>query len=98
MTAAGDSLKPFLPKLIPALVGAAGELESAKLSYLSTALADTGTRELLDDMRASAARHHYTTDTVVKARTLYNLFHNLCDINEHVVYYRKSFCLIIVIF
>ncbi|XP_052750867.1 proteasome-associated protein ECM29 homolog [Galleria mellonella] len=66
VTAAGDSLKPFLSKLIPALVGAAGELESAKLSYLSTALADSGSRELLDDMRATAARHHYTTDTVVK--------------------------------
>lgn len=51
---------------MPALVAAAGELESAKLSYLSTALADSGSRELLDDMRASAARHHYTTDTVVK--------------------------------
>ncbi|KAL0840590.1 hypothetical protein ABMA28_015796 [Loxostege sticticalis] len=67
VSAAGDSLKPFLPKLIPALVGAAGDLESAKLSYLSTALAtDSGTRELLDDMRANAAKHHYTTDTVVK--------------------------------
>ncbi|XP_052738355.1 proteasome-associated protein ECM29 homolog [Bicyclus anynana] len=66
VTAAGNSLVPFLPRLVPALVGAAGELESAKLSYLSTALADTGTRELLDDMRANAARHHYTTDTVVK--------------------------------
>ncbi|KOB74355.1 Proteasome-associated protein ECM29-like protein [Operophtera brumata] len=48
VSAAGDSLKPFLPKLIPALVGAAGDLESAKLSYLSTALADTGTREILE--------------------------------------------------
>ncbi|XP_072940517.1 proteasome adapter and scaffold protein ECM29 [Epargyreus clarus] len=66
VTAAGASLAPFLPKLVPALVGAAGDLESAKLSYLSTALADSGSREVLDDMRASAARHHYTTDTVVK--------------------------------
>lgn len=66
VASASESLKPFLPKLIPALVGAAGDLESAKLSYLSTALADSGTRELLDDMRADAAKHHYTTDTVVK--------------------------------
>ncbi|GBP15166.1 Proteasome adapter and scaffold protein ECM29 [Eumeta japonica] len=67
VTAAGSSLKPFLPNLIPALVTAAGDLESAKLSYLSTALGnDSGTREVLDDMRATAARHHYTTDTVVK--------------------------------
>lgn len=70
VSAAGESLKPFLPKLIPALVGAAGDLESAKLSYLSTALTDTGTRELLDDMRANAAKHHYTTDTVVKVRLI----------------------------
>ncbi|XP_053602483.1 proteasome adapter and scaffold protein ECM29 isoform X2 [Plodia interpunctella] len=66
VSAAGESLKPFLPKLIPALVGAAGDLESAKLSYLSTALADSGSREMLDDLRANAARQHYTTDTVVK--------------------------------
>ncbi|XP_048484818.1 proteasome adapter and scaffold protein ECM29 isoform X3 [Plutella xylostella] len=67
VTTAGESLKPFLPNLIPALVTAAGELESAKLSYLSTALgSDHDTREMLDDMRANAARHHYTTDTVVK--------------------------------
>ncbi|XP_060801096.1 proteasome-associated protein ECM29 homolog [Amyelois transitella] len=66
VTAAGESLKPFLDKLIPALVGAAGELESAKLSYLSTALTDSNTRDTLDELRANAARHHYTTDTVVK--------------------------------
>nr|XP_049703179.1 proteasome adapter and scaffold protein ECM29 [Helicoverpa armigera] len=69
VTAAGDTLKPFLPRLIPALAGAAGELESARLSYLSTALADTATRDVLDDMRANAAKHHYTTDTVVKCMT-----------------------------
>ncbi|XP_045493111.1 proteasome adapter and scaffold protein ECM29 [Colias croceus] len=66
VTAAGSSLTPFLSKLVPALVAAAGELESAKLSYLSTALADSGSREMLDDLRASATRQHYTTDTVVK--------------------------------
>lgn len=67
VSAAGESLKPFLPDLIPALVTAAGDLESSKLSYLSTALGnDNDTREMLDDMRANAARRHYTTDTVVK--------------------------------
>ncbi|XP_075970288.1 proteasome-associated protein ECM29 homolog [Anticarsia gemmatalis] len=66
VTSAGESLKPFLSRLIPALAGAAGDLENVKLSYLSTALADSSTRDVLDDMRASAARHHYTTDTVVK--------------------------------
>ncbi|CAH0727922.1 unnamed protein product, partial [Brenthis ino] len=71
--AAGGTLAPFLPRLVPALVGAAGELESAQLSYLSTALADSGSRELLDDMRASAARQHYTTDTVVKCMPYINI-------------------------
>lgn len=66
VTAAGETLKPFLARLIPALAGAAGELESARLSYLATALADSTSRDVLDDMRASAAKHHYTTDTVVK--------------------------------
>ncbi|CAK1553468.1 unnamed protein product [Leptosia nina] len=66
VTAAGSSLTPFLGRLVPALLSAAGDLESAKLSYLSTALADSGSRELLDDMRANATRQHYTTDTVVK--------------------------------
>ncbi|CAH0749868.1 unnamed protein product [Diatraea saccharalis] len=67
VTAAGETLKPFLSRLVPALASAAGELESARLSYLSTALAaDATTRDMLDDMRATAARHHYTTDTVVK--------------------------------
>ncbi|CAH4007387.1 unnamed protein product [Pieris brassicae] len=66
VTAAGSSLAPFLSRLVPALVAAAGDLESAKLSYLSTVLADSGSREMLDDMRASATRQHYTTDTVVK--------------------------------
>lgn len=73
VTAAGNTLTPFLARLVPALVAAAGELESAKLSYLSTALADSGSRELLDDMRASAARHHYTTDTVVKCMPFINI-------------------------
>ncbi|XP_063621128.1 proteasome-associated protein ECM29 homolog [Cydia splendana] len=74
VSAAGDSLAPFLPKLIPALVGAAGELESAKLSYLSTAMGtDSGTRDLIDDMRANAAKQHYTTDTVVKCMPFINI-------------------------
>ncbi|CAH2107601.1 unnamed protein product [Euphydryas editha] len=73
VSAAGGGLAPFLARLVPALVGAAGELESAKLSYLSTALADSDSRELLDDMRASAARQHYTTDTVVKCMPYINI-------------------------
>ncbi|XP_068630379.1 proteasome-associated protein ECM29 homolog [Battus philenor] len=66
VTSGGEQLSGFLPRLVPALLCAAGDLESAKLSYLSTALTDSGTREMLDDLRANAARQHYTTDTVVK--------------------------------
>ncbi|KAL4708413.1 hypothetical protein ACJJTC_019649, partial [Scirpophaga incertulas] len=67
VSAAGASLKPFLARLVPALAGATGELESAKLSYLSTALAtSTSTRDMLDDLRANAAKNYYTTDTIVK--------------------------------
>ncbi|CAG5035645.1 unnamed protein product [Parnassius apollo] len=73
VSAAGERLAPFLSRLVPALLGAAGELESARLSYLSTALADSSSRDLLDDMRANAARHHYTTDTVVKCMPHINI-------------------------
>lgn len=63
--AAGNILKPFLPLLIPALLQATGELESSKLSYLSTMLGGSReTQEVLDSARASAAKSHYTTETM----------------------------------
>lgn len=64
---AGKQLKPFLPSLIPALLQATGELESAKLSYLSTRLAaQSQAQEALDSLRASSAKSHFTTETVSK--------------------------------
>ncbi|XP_032510836.2 proteasome adapter and scaffold protein ECM29 [Danaus plexippus] len=66
VSSAGSSLAPLLPRLVPALAAAAGDLEPARLGYLSTAITDGATRDAIDDLRASAARQHYTTDTVVK--------------------------------
>ncbi|XP_018321144.1 proteasome adapter and scaffold protein ECM29 [Agrilus planipennis] len=65
--AAGNQLKPFLVQLIPALLQATGELESSKLSYLSTYLG--GNREIqeeVDSVRATFAKSHFTTETVTK--------------------------------
>lgn len=63
--AAGILLKPHLPLLIPALLQATGELESSKLSYLSTMFgSQSQTQELIDTARASAAKSHYTTETM----------------------------------
>ncbi|XP_065156025.1 proteasome adapter and scaffold protein ECM29-like [Atheta coriaria] len=65
--AAGKQLKPFLPKLIPALLQATGELESAKLSYLSTMYgAQSQVQDVVDSARASMAKSHFTTETVSK--------------------------------
>lgn len=63
--AAGNLLKPFLPLLIPALLQATGELESAKWSYLSNIYgAQSQTQEVIDSARASVAKSHYTTETM----------------------------------
>ncbi|CAG9861828.1 unnamed protein product [Phyllotreta striolata] len=70
VTSAGAQLKPFLPKLIPALLQASGEMESTKLSYLSTRLGAQQRRdaqEALDSARASIAKSHFTTETVTKS-------------------------------
>ncbi|KAJ8917780.1 hypothetical protein NQ315_010686 [Exocentrus adspersus] len=68
VSSAGKQLKPFLPKLIPALLQATSELESAKLSYLSTMLgAQSQAQEAVDSARASFAKSHFTTETVSKS-------------------------------
>nr|CAH7763652.1 unnamed protein product [Callosobruchus chinensis] len=68
VTSAGKQLKPFLPKLIPALLQATGEMESAKLSYYSTMLGgQSQLQENLDSARASIAKSHFTTETVSKS-------------------------------
>jgi len=64
---AGDLLKPHLPLLIPALLEATGELESRGLSQLSVQFgAEHQTQEVIDAVRASFAKSHYTTETVAK--------------------------------
>lgn len=72
VSSAGKQLKPFLAKLIPALLQATGELESTKLSYLSTMLgAQSQAQEVVDSARASYAKSHFTTETVSKVRIEY---------------------------
>lgn len=71
VTSAGKQLKPFLPKLIPALLQATGELESTRLSYLSTRLgAQSQAQDIVDSARASFAKSHFTTETVSKVRCI----------------------------
>lgn len=64
---AGKQLKEFLPVIIPALLQATGEMESTKLSYLSTMLGGQNqAQELVDNVRANYAKQHFTTETVTK--------------------------------
>uniref|UniRef100_A0A1I8PQ69 Proteasome-associated protein ECM29 homolog n=1 Tax=Stomoxys calcitrans TaxID=35570 RepID=A0A1I8PQ69_STOCA len=63
----GALLAPHLPSLIPCLLKATGELESTKLSYLSTRLgADHDAQEKVDSLRAEAAKSHHTTEATAK--------------------------------
>ncbi|XP_046742819.1 proteasome adapter and scaffold protein ECM29 [Diprion similis] len=67
VTAAGNLLKPSLESLIPALLTATGESESPKLTQLSTRYgANSEAQEVIDSVRASAAKSHYTTGTMAK--------------------------------
>ncbi|XP_053994994.1 proteasome adapter and scaffold protein ECM29 [Hylaeus volcanicus] len=64
---AGTLLKPSLVILIPALLSTIGESENPNVSYLSNIYSATSeTREAIDNIRASAAKGHYATDTVTK--------------------------------
>ncbi|KAJ9587578.1 hypothetical protein L9F63_018960, partial [Diploptera punctata] len=64
---AGSLLKSHLPILIPALLEATGELEAKGLSEISVYFgAERQTQEVIDTLRASAAKSHYTTETVAK--------------------------------
>ncbi|KAL1514253.1 hypothetical protein ABEB36_003540 [Hypothenemus hampei] len=68
VNSAGDQVKPFLAKLIPALLQATGEMESADLSYLSVRMgAQAETQEIIDSARASIAKSHFATQTVSKS-------------------------------
>lgn len=63
----GELIKPHLPSLIPCLLKATGELDSAKLSYLSNMMSQqSGTQEVVDSVRAEAAKSHYTMETLKK--------------------------------
>ncbi|XP_055592523.1 proteasome-associated protein ECM29 homolog isoform X3 [Uranotaenia lowii] len=65
---AGSLIMPHLISLVPCLLQATGELDSAKLSYLSNMMAGQsgGTQEVVDSMRAEAAKQHYTMETLSK--------------------------------
>lgn len=63
----GNLIEPHLPELIPCLLRATGELDSAKLSYISNMMsAQSGTQEVVDSIRAEAAKSHYTMETLNK--------------------------------
>lgn len=64
---AGSQLKPHLPVLLPALLEATGELESANLAYLSTRYgADADKQEMIDSVRAAVAKSQHSTETMTK--------------------------------
>lgn len=63
----GALLTPHLPRLVPCLLKATGELEIPKLSYLSTRLgAHTEAQEAVDSIRAEAAKQHHSMETLTK--------------------------------
>ncbi|CAD7011930.1 unnamed protein product [Ceratitis capitata] len=63
----GSLIAPHLPMLIPCLLKATGEVESSKLSYLSTRLgADNEAQEAVDTVRAEAAKSHHTMESISK--------------------------------
>lgn len=77
VNSAGSTIKPNLPTLIPSLLEAAGELESVGLSYLSTRFgAQSQAQEIVDSARATAAKSHFTTQTVAKVSILIKFHSN----------------------
>ncbi len=84
---AGVLLKPHLPKLIPALLEATGEMESKEVSYLSVRLANDGAiQEKVDMARIVSARSSPMMECVshvlqfVDADTLRELVPRLVDL------------------
>lgn len=64
---AGSLIVPHLPELIPCLLKATGELDSTKLSHLSSMVSgQSGTQEAVDSVRAEFAKSHYTMETLIK--------------------------------
>lgn len=67
VTSAGPLLHPHLPKLVIALLEAAGELEPVELNRISVRLSgDQRSQDIVDTIRATATKSHYTTETVTK--------------------------------
>lgn len=63
----GALIAPYLPTLIPCLLKATGELESTNLARLSTRLGvDEERQEVVDTVRAEAAKSHHTMETITK--------------------------------
>lgn len=63
----GSILTPHLPKLVPCLLKATGELEVPKLSYMSAQLGgNTDVQEMFDSVRAEVAKQHHSTETLTK--------------------------------
>lgn len=63
----GQLIHPHLSALIPCLLKATGELDSSKLSQLSTIVSgQSNSQELVDSVRAEAAKSHYTMETLIK--------------------------------
>ncbi|EDW31715.1 GL11265 [Drosophila persimilis] len=63
----GALIAPHLVTLIPCLLRATGELENTKLSYVSTRLgANNEAQEVVDTLRAEAAKSHHTMETISK--------------------------------
>lgn len=68
----GPMLAPHLPKLVPCLLKATGELEIPKLSYLSTRLgAQADAQEAVDSVRAEAAKQHHSMETLTKVNFIF---------------------------
>lgn len=63
----GQLIHPHLADLVPCLLKATGELENAKISQYSTMYSGVaGTQEIVDTVRAEAAKSHYTMETLIK--------------------------------
>lgn len=63
----GQLIHPHLSELIPCLLKATGELDSARLSQYSTMFSgQSGHQEVIDSVRAEAAKSHYTMETLIK--------------------------------
>lgn len=82
----GQQVKVFLPIIIPALLKATGDIESNKLSYLSTRLGGTETQEIVDDARASMAKSYFTTETVSKVCIVQVIFDQILILRHFRVY------------